>query len=194
MNNSLKDKAGISVDGHVLIKDIDTDEVILDKHNAINFENFSLALAGLLTNTFNSENSLSYGLHGLALGNGGTVIDAVGNITYRAPNVDEPTGVLYQETYRKTLGASGATSEVIRYPNETYSDVVTTIALDYDEPSDQLATDTAIGDTETDYIFDELGLVTEEGSFLTHLIFHPVQKSANRKIQIIYTLRIKAGQ
>ena len=194
MNNSLKDKAGISVDGHVLIKDIDTDEVILDKHNAINFENFSLALAGLLTNTFNSENSLSYGLHGLALGNGGTVIDAVGNITYRSPNVDEPTGVLYQETYRKTLGASDATSEVVRYPNETYSDVVTTITLDYDEPSDQLATDTATGDTETDYIFDELGLVTEEGSFLTHLIFHPVQKSANRKIQIIYTLRIKAGQ
>ena len=33
MKNKLKDKAFIEVDGHVLIKDIDTGEVLLDKHN-----------------------------------------------------------------------------------------------------------------------------------------------------------------
>jgi hypothetical protein len=28
---------------------------------------------------------------------------------------------------------------------------------------------------------------------LTHVIFHPVQKSANRSLEIIYTLRIQMG-
>jgi len=44
-----------------------------------------------------------------------------------------------------------------------------------------------------DFIFDELGLRTQAGTFLTHVVFHPVQKSANRKIQVLYTIRITAG-
>jgi hypothetical protein len=36
-------------------------------------------------------------------------------------------------------------------------------------------------------------LVTDSGHFLTHIVFHPIQKSMNRKIQVIYTLRISAG-
>ncbi len=34
---------------------------------------------------------------------------------------------------------------------------------------------------------------TESKLMLTHVIFHPVQKSANRSLQIIYTLRIQMG-
>ena len=44
-----------------------------------------------------------------------------------------------------------------------------------------------------DILVDELGTVTSPGKFLTHLIFHPIEKSANRKLEIIYTIRITAG-
>jgi hypothetical protein len=43
------------------------------------------------------------------------------------------------------------------------------------------------------YVFDELALYTANSTMLTHVIFHPVQKSANRKIQVIYTLRIRTS-
>ena len=46
-------------------------------------------------------------------------------------------------------------------------------------------------------MFDELGLQCKVGAnagdllLITHVIFHPVQKSLNRQIQIDYTLRIQ---
>jgi hypothetical protein len=45
-------------------------------------------------------------------------------------------------------------------------------------------------------VFDELGLraysTTGTGRLLTHVIFHPVQKSLNRLIQVDYTVRIQS--
>ena len=43
---------------------------------------------------------------------------------------------------------------------------------------------------------DELGLFTNasdinDATMLTHVIFHPVQKSQNRIIEIVYTVRIQ---
>jgi hypothetical protein len=50
-----------------------------------------------------------------------------------------------------------------------------------------------------DFIFNELGLKNKgsagknTGYLLSHIVFDPVQKSANRVIQIIYTLRIRVN-
>ena len=50
--------------------------------------------------------------------------------------------------------------------------------------------------TASNFVFDELGLVSYSpagtGKLLTHVIFHPVQKSLNRLIQIDYTLRVQS--
>jgi hypothetical protein len=67
--------------------------------------------------------------------------------------------------------------------------------LDYGEPPGQQAFDNSTN-YNGEYVFDELGLKawTGEGNtlrLLTHVIFHPVQKSLNRQIQIDYTVRIQ---
>ena len=46
------------------------------------------------------------------------------------------------------------------------------------------------------FVFDELGIKSYNpagaGKLLTHVIFHPVQKSLNRLLQIDYTVRIQS--
>jgi hypothetical protein len=67
--------------------------------------------------------------------------------------------------------------------------------LDYGEPNNQEAFDNTTY-LDGEYVFDELGLraynPTGTGKLLTHVIFHPVQKSLNRLIQIDYTVRVQS--
>jgi hypothetical protein len=76
-----------------------------------------------------------------------------------------------------------------------YTDVFITCLLDYGEPGGQEAFDNT-NNNDSDYVFDELGLVSYSSTgnprLLTHVIFHPVQKSLNRLIQIDYTVRIQS--
>jgi hypothetical protein len=78
-----------------------------------------------------------------------------------------------------------------------YTDIFVTCLLDYGDgnASGQLAFDNATNNTDN-LVFDELGLrsysPTGDGLLLTHVIFHPVQKSLNRLIQIDYTVRIQS--
>ena len=59
----------------------------------------------------------------------------------------------------------------------------------------QSAYDT-LSNGESAYVFDELGLITydPQGSYklLTHVVFHPIQKSLNRLVQIDYTIRVQS--
>ena len=78
----------------------------------------------------------------------------------------------------------------------TYTDVIVTALLDFGEPAGQSAFDNTTNVNDT-YVFDEIGLFSWEGTagtgnLLTHVIFHPVQKSLNRLIQIDYTIRIQS--
>lgn len=184
------DQIKLHIDGHVLIRDVDTGEVILNRRNAIHNENMSVAIANAM--------SLGTGLIStLALGNGGVVVDGSGNIVYNAVNVTDITDSLHNQTYAKDVSKSIAHAPdnhttSAHTAGTTYSDVVVTCTLEYGEPTGQDPLDDT-ANQEGDFVFDEIGLISQQGRLLTHLIFHPVQKSTNRKIQIVYTLRITAG-
>jgi len=189
----------IAVQGHIKIFDPQTKEVFIDKRNAIHYENFSLALARSLSNQ-------GFGtIAEVAFGNGGTRIDETGIITYLTPNTVGTDAALYNQTYIKTIDPKSGDNldpsrnfmEVRHILGAPYSDILVSCLLDFGEPEGQEAFDNATN-TDGTYVFDELGLRsyspegTGMGDLLTHVIFHPVQKSLNRMIQIDYTVRIQS--
>lgn len=130
--------------------------------------------------------------------NGGTIVLSTGRVQYKKPRVSS-LGGLYAETYTKKINInvnSGVEDEynsvsTVHIPGQVYSDIVCLCTLGLGEPSDQNVSSTT--DMEGKYVFDELALYTDgdSGSALTHIIFHPVEKSSNRVLQIKYTIRIQ---
>jgi hypothetical protein len=190
-----KDLTGVHIEGHIKIWNPETQEVYVNKRNAIHYENMSIALAQSLANTGDGH------IYQMAFGNGGTAIDPTGIITYLTPNSTGSNASLYNQTYAKVVDGNSANNtdptrnfiEKRHVTGTNYTDVFVTCLLDYGEPADQLAFDTATNTSS--YVFDELGLISYSASgsnlLLTHVIFHPVQKSLNRLIQIDYTVRIQ---
>ena len=195
-NKKPQDNTGVMMTGHIKIFDPETGEVIVDKRNAIHYENMSQALANSLANKTTGF------VHEMAFGNGGTSVDPTGIITYLTPNSTGTNASLYNQTYYKVIDDNSATNkdatrnkmEVRHTAGNKYTDIVCTCTLDYGEPTGQAAFDNTT-DFNGDYVFDELGLKgwdsTGTGDLLTHVIFHPVQKSQNRKIEIVYTVRVQ---
>ena len=142
-------------------------------------------------------------IYEMSFGNGGTTIDPTGIITYLTPNSTGTNADLYNKTYSKVVDDRATVNlDPIRNKIETrhitgtnYTDVFVTCLLDYGEPNNQDAFDNSALSNNT-YVFDELGLksysTTGTSRLLTHVIFHPVQKSLNRLIQIDYTVRIQS--
>jgi hypothetical protein len=196
------DIGGIYVRGHIKIFDPSSGEVFIDKSNAIHYENISTALA---YNLANKDQNFIYEMH---FGNGGTNVDPTGVITYLPPNTTGQNSNLYNGTYSKIVDDASAINanpsqnfiQVRHIPGQVYTDILVTCLLDYGEPSGQSAFDNSQTMTDT-YTFDELGLfgrstdgtsgLTSTGPMLTHVVFHPVQKSLNRLIQVNYTVRIQ---
>ena len=188
---------GIALQGHLKIYDPQSKEVFVNKRNAIHYENFSLALV-------NSIGNQGYGwVSKMAFGNGGSRVDPTGIITYLTPNSVGQNAALYNKTYEKSVDAASSANldptrnymEARHNVGATYSDLLVSCLLDFGEPSGQLAFDNS-SNLDGQYVFDELGLVGYDATgnelLLTHVIFHPVQKSLNRMIQIDYTVRIQS--
>lgn len=194
----------IAVRGHIKIYDPETNEVFRDQPNAINYENFSIAMAQSLSNQGIGM------IEGMAFGNGGSRVDATGIITYLTPNVIGTTAGLYNQTYYKVVDAFGINGtpsanldparNFMQYrhlPGASYSDILVSCLLDFGEPLGQQAFDNAVNSNGT-FVFNEIGIRaygldgTGNGPFLTHVIFHPVQKSLNRLLQIDYTIRVQS--
>jgi hypothetical protein len=191
----IEDSSRPTIVGHVIIRDKDTNETLADVYNQIHPENMSVAIAMALAQQQGGF------IQQMAFGNGGSLVSGSGAITYFPPNTTNSTAALYNETYRKVVNNQSPADQdtsmnfmvVNHTANTTYSDLVVTCTLDYSEPSGQDAFDDA-EDVDGNYVFDELGLITYNidpslGSLLTHVIFNPIQKSLNRQIEIVYTIR-----
>lgn len=217
---SLSDQVNIRIEGHVLIREYASEHdlwddreaelgefpsesardhymrngqgvVILDKRNAIHNEHASIIIARGLANR---PDGSVYTMH---FGSGGATIDPLGQIIYATPNttgaadLNVPT---YFEVVDDTLGAPPGNLMAVRHVNGTlFSDVEIRCVIDKDEPFGQQAFDNVginIND-DTMYVFDEIGLKSQDGLLLTHITFSPIQKAANRIIEIVYTLRVR---
>ena len=198
MTDKFNDLNGILIQGHIKIHDPNSGEILIEKRNAIHYENMSIALAESLANAGQGP------IYKMAFGNGGTSVDPTGIITYLTPNSTGTNASLYNKTFDKVVDdQAGDNIDPVRNKIETrhvsganYTDILVTCLLDYGEPNGQDAFD-ATTNTQNLYVFDELGLVSAgpngtDGRLLTHVIFHPVQKSLNRLIQIDYTVRVQS--
>ena len=191
-----------TVKGMLKIYDPVTKEVFVDKTNAIHYENMSIALAQSLAEYFVAGQQVGY-IYAMAFGNGGSSVDPTGVITYLPPNATGQNADLYNQTYLKVVNQNSAANTdptrnnltVLHTSGKVYTDILVTCLLDYGEPAGQQAFDNSTN-FNGEFVFDELGLKAWEGAsddlmLITHVIFHPVQKSLNRQIQIDYTVRIQ---
>jgi hypothetical protein len=201
------DSTHINIDGHVKIWDPKTKEILVSKHNAINPGTMTLILAQMLQG---NNDSYVYEMH---FGNGGLIIDETGNITYNDVTDNLSTGIeagLYNATYFKVVDTVDTTNNIDPINNKVvvshttglnYTDLVITCTLEENEPNSSSENNLIDSPSEYngDYIFNELGLKSRgsdgknTGYLLSHIVFDPVQKSANRVIQVIYTLRIRVN-
>lgn len=182
----MKNKIEVSIDGHVLITDADTNEVYVDKHNAIHSQNMARIIARALAKENNGY------IHRIAFGNGGTVTDPTGQIIFNSPN-DGRNGSwesrLYNETYSEIVDETdpdfgsdpgsaepgkirtggGAVPEddpegggVTSVEVGTKSNIVISVFLNKNEPTGQINTINDFGveidDRESRFVFDEIGL------------------------------------
>ena len=195
-------KLSYKIEGFLKIYDPNDGETFVDKKNAINYETMSIAIADTLS-------SRGYGeIYEMAFGNGGASVSDTGVITYLPPNVTGQNAALYNQTYTKIVDDTSVFNldptrnkmTVSHTTGKYYTDILVQCLLDYGEPAGQAAFDNST-QTDSSYIFDELGLLANYGTdssgsvitrLLTHVIFHPVQKSLNRQIQIDYTVRIQS--
>ena len=195
----------VQVQGFVKIFDPVSGEVFVDKKNAIHYENMSISLAETL-----SHRTLAQGggwIYLMAFGNGGSSVDPTGVITYLPPNTTGANADLYNETYAKVVDDNSAADtdvtnnymQVLHTSGQVYTDILVSCLLDYGSIFGQQAFDNSTN-FNGEFVFDELGLKAITGldednlpqlRLLTHVIFHPVQKSLNRQIQIDYTVRIQ---
>jgi len=189
------------IEGFVKIHDPKSGEILVDKKNAIHYENISIAMAETLSNRTSAQGG--GWIYSMAFGNGGSSVDPTGVITYLPPNTTGQNADLYNQTYSKVVDDNSANNTdpannkmtVLHTTGKVYTDILVTCLLDYGEPAGQQAFDNSTN-FNGEYVFDELGLKCWNGSatdlrLITHVIFHPVQKSLNRQIQIDYTLRIQ---
>ena len=196
----INEQSGVHLEGHIKIHNPESGHVFVNKRNAIHYENMSISLAESLGNAGSGY------IYQMAFGNGGTSVDPTGIITYLTPNSTGTNASLYNQTYAKVVDDRSVNNvdpqrnkiETRHVTGTNYTDILVTCLLDYGEPDGQDAFDTAT-DQDALYVFDELGLRSTSstgslggGRLLTHVVFHPVQKSLNRLIQIDYTVRVQS--
>ena len=194
---TVNETGGFHFEGHIKIFDPQSGEVFQDMRIAIHYENMSVAMVNSLSNQGLGT------IYEMAFGSGGTTVDPTGLITYLTPNTVGVNSSLYNQTYTKVVDQNATTNtdptrnkmEIRHISGSTYSDIIISCLLDYGEPDDQEAFDNSVN-LDGNFVFDELGLKSYDpngnGKLLTHVVFHPVQKSLNRLLQVDYTVRVQS--
>jgi hypothetical protein len=192
----------VEIRGFLKVYDPETQEVFFDGDNAIHYENISIAIADALSSRGVGN------IFKLALGNGGSSVDQTGIITYLPTNTTGQNASLYNQTYAKIIDDTSILNtnpiknkmSVNHSTGKVYTHIVVQCLLDYGEPAGQYAFDNGTS-MDSSFVFDEIGLLANYGTddagneltkLITHVIFHPVQKSLNRQIQVDYTIRIQS--
>lgn len=189
----MNDGFNLKTHGRVKIYDVETGKLIFDKCNAIDPQNMATTIARGLARDANGY------IFTLCFGNGGTFYNSSNQIVYRPPNTIGSAN-LYNLTYQvqvdeQTAGTPSTNSVVsTASPSPAITSIVTVTAqLNTNEPSGQALADNLTTNPTSTYTFDEMGLKTPDGLLLSHLVFSPIEKTANRAFLIIYTLTLSAS-
>ena len=158
------DNMGMNVSGHILIRDKDTGQELVNKRNAIHYGNMAYIVAQALTNQDDAF------IHYMAFGNGATSVDTAGKVVYKTPRVTEgyESGAnLYSRTFAKPVSTDAENPTSQRASNKievisgvSYTDLKITCTLGYSEPSDADAFDSSVTN-DGNYVFDELALFSK---------------------------------
>ncbi len=177
--------------GQVLIKDKNSGEIIRNVYNAVHPENMAKIIARSLARETNGF------IFKIALGNGGTYLNASDQIVFRTPNT-VGASTLYNQTYEEIIddtdGAvpvGNSVTAAVSPPPAITSLVVCTLEIDPAEPVGQASSDDVPANP--DFVFDELGLKSYDNLLLSHVIFSPIAKTANRGFTITYTLTVSVS-
>lgn len=167
---------------------------VLDKKNAIHPQNMSLVVARALAREDNGF------IFKLVFGNGGTFYNTSNVLVYKAPNVIGTGATLYNKTYEMQVdeisAGTPASNSVVAVPSPApalTALVVVTAQLSALEPLGQAVADNITTDPEGTFVFDEIGLESADGLLLSHLVFSPIEKTANRAWLITYTITVSAS-
>jgi hypothetical protein len=194
---------------------------LVNKRNAIHYGNMAKHLAQSLAGKPNYDiHYMAFGNGGSNVNTLGKITYKTANVS-EAPDDSSPTSNLYSIKYFKVvddLAASNAAPsknklEVLS-SSTSYTDIKVTCTLEFGEPSGAQQNFDNSTDFTDDFVFDELGLFSLDVAtgneitgtatdaatlldfnskcyMLTHVIFHPIQKSLNRIIEVVYTIRIQ---
>jgi hypothetical protein len=187
------DNLNLSLVGRVMIHD-EQGNLLMERKNAIHPQNMALVVARALAREDNG-----YVLN-LVFGNGGTFYNTSNVLVYKAPNTIGSNATLYNQTYTvqvdETTSGTPTTNSVVALPSPAPSLtalVVVTAQLSALEPLGQAVADNLTTNPEAAFVFDEIGLQSSDGLLLSHLVFSPIEKTANRAWLITYTITISAS-
>lgn len=156
----MKIKQKIGIEGHIIAKDADTGEVLLDQYNTIHPDNMPRILARGLANEPN------YYVYRMALGNAGIYVDEAGNSVVQPANVDAWNTGLYNETYSVILDSTDPSFDstggtgVVSAELGNKSTVTVMAYIANADPGGELASSTLSSPSgaELDFNFNEMGL------------------------------------
>lgn len=196
----------LNIQGHLRIFEYQNREalkqgnysILLNRRNAIHKDNVAIMAIKSITNS--QDGQIAY----MFFGNGGTLIDSFGSVSFNPPNDTGINGDLYNPVYFQLvddrLGSLAGNAMAVRHMSGSFfSDVEIRCLINVNQPFGQPTTNTLPTITEpttilnindAQFSFDEIGLKLADGTLVTHVIFVPIVKTASSLLEIIYTLRV----